>query len=301
MNIYTLTLNPAYDVHASCDHFAACRENIISVERRDAGGKGINISRALHNAGISYCALVAVGKENCSEFIQQLTGFDLNAVYFEMEGRIRENLTIHHGDKETRISYPGFPVDENVFELLFGTMQLDEDTILTFTGSLPNGVSKQSAKRFLTKLKSRGVKIVLDCRSFDLEDIFEIRPWLVKPNQQEVSLWFGKEVTSVEDAMDCAVKLHESGIAHAIVSMGSDGAVLAGERRYHASAPKIKAVSTIGAGDSSIAGFLAAFVKGYDAGVCLSTAVAFGSAACLRDGTEPPRISDVIKCYIKPQ
>lgn len=295
MKIYTLTLNPAYDVHAECRGFAVGKENFVSMIRRDAGGKGINISRALQAGGQPYEALVILGNENGEGFKQQLASLGLNAVYFEVDGCIRENLTIHHDGDETRISYSGFSVDENVLSLIADRITAEEETVLTFTGSLPAGISKDAAKTFLKELKRRGVKIALDCRSFELRDIREISPWLVKPNQQEASQWFGEEITSFADAVKYASKLHEMGVDNAFLSMGPQGAVLACGRVLKAIAPSITPVSTIGAGDSVIAGFLTAKAKGLAVAQCLSAAVAFGTAACLTEGTNPPYMHDILE------
>ena len=295
MKIYTITLNPAYDVHVQCPEFQLIRENFASVICRDAGGKGINVSRALHVANVPYTAVVVTGNENCAEYKQQLKRFDLNAVYIETKGRIRENITVHHGNDETRISFSGAKADGGLLDAVAEKIGSAEDVFLVFTGSLPYGISKETAKRFLLDMKKRGAKILLDCRSFDLEDIQQIAPWLVKPNGQEASAWFQQEVSSVETAVICAGKLHEMGVENAVVSLGGAGAVLYDGRAYYALAPTIKAVSSIGAGDSSIAGFLTAFMNGRTAGECLATAVAFGSAACMEEGTQPPRMETVAR------
>lgn len=295
MKIYTLTLNPAYDVHAVADAFSACRENFAAIFRRDAGGKGVNISRALCAGDTPNTAVIVIGKENGSEFKNDLAQFGLDALYLEKEGRIRENLTLHHGSDETRISFSGFCVDDSLITEVAEMMDVDEDTYVTFTGSIPSGMSRESAKAFLVGLKERGAKIVVDCRSFDLQDIRDIAPWIVKPNQQEVSQWFGTNVDTIEKAGAYAQKLSAMGVTNAMISMGELGAVLYSDGLYVATAPKLCPVSTIGAGDSSIAGFLCATTKGLDKGDCLRHAVAFGSAACLTEGTQPPKNADIHK------
>ena len=293
MNIYTLTLNPAFDVHAHSAHLALHSENFADISYRDAGGKGINISRALCNAGIKNTAIALIGKENGNEFKKSLQSFGLDACYIEVEGRIRENITLHHDDAETRISFPGFAVTEEVLAQIEAMIQPDEDTVVTFTGSLPVGISLDSAKSFLHRLKERGAKIVLDCRSFSVEDVIQIKPWLVKPNQLEVSNWFGVTVENVKQAKALSVLLNQMGVENAMISLGDKGAVLASDQVYHAVAPKISAVSTVGAGDSALAGFLAASAEGCDKEACLIRAVAFGTAACLSEGNQPPHMEDV--------
>jgi 1-phosphofructokinase family hexose kinase len=295
MRIYTLTLNPAYDIHATTAHFLPCKENLAAVTSRDAGGKGVNISRALHSGGTENTAVIVLGKENGGEFKESLASFGLNCLYFEKEGRIRENLTLHcETTGETRISFAGFAVDERILDEVETAMEVDEETFVTYTGRTPAGIPGESVKAFLNRLQAKGAKVVIDSKSFTLEDLFALRPWLIKPNQEEIAEYFGCEIRNLEEAAEKAKLLHGKGIANAMISLGGDGALLAcKEGVFTVHAPKIRPVSTIGAGDSSIAGFLAAAAEGKSAADCLKTAVAYGTAACLTAGTLPPRREDI--------
>ena len=290
MRIYTLTLNPAYDIHATTAHFLPLRENLARVTSREAGGKGVNISRALHNGGTKNTAVIVLGKENGGEFKESLAAFGLECLYFEKEGRIRENLTLHcEATGETRISFAGFSVDESILEAVENAMEVDSETFITYTGRTPAGISADQVKAFLKRLQDKGAKVVIDSKSFSLEDLFEMKPWLIKPNQEEISEYFGCEIRTLEEAAEKAKLFHEKGIANAMISLGGDGALLVCDNgSFTVKAPAICPLSTIGAGDSSIAGFLAAAAAGKDAHACLKTAVAYGTAACLTEGTLPP-------------
>ena len=214
MRIYTLTLNPAYDIHASTAHFLPCKENLAAVSSRDAGGKGVNISRALHSGGRSNTAVIVLGKENGSEFKQSLAEFGLDCLYFEKEGRIRENLTLHcETTGETRISFAGFAVDENILAEVEQALEVDDETYITYTGRTPAGIPGESVKAFLKRLQAKGAKLVIDSKSFSLEDLFEMQPWLIKPNQEEIAEYFGCEIRTLEEAKEKASLLHEKGIA----------------------------------------------------------------------------------------
>ena len=150
MKIYTLTLSPAYDVHATAAEFAAFHENLATVTTRDAGGKGVNISRALLSGGVTSTAVVVLGKENAEEFRQALDAAGLHSLIFYKEGRIRENLTLHcPGVPETRISFTGFSVDSETLNQVRGAMEIDKDTIVTFTGRVPAGIDLVQVKAFL--------------------------------------------------------------------------------------------------------------------------------------------------------
>ena len=299
MRIYTLTLSPAYDVHAQAAAFAAFHENLATVTSREAGGKGVNISRALQNNGIANTAVVVLGRDNCEEFRSELEKTGMDCLLLYRDGRIRENLTLHcPNTPETRISFTGFTVDGGVLEEVRHAMTVDENTVVTFTGRVPAGIPMVQVKAFLKELQEQGAKIVLDSRSFDREDICQVRPWLIKPNQEEISMLFGCQIDMVEQALEKARQFADSGVENVMVSLGGDGAVLIREgKTWQAVPPKIKPVSTIGAGDSSIAGFLAAAMENMIPEECLRTASAYGTAACLTAGSQPPEKADVARIW----
>ena len=158
MKIYTLTLSPAYDVHAVSGKITACHENLATVQSREAGGKGVNISRALHNYGVENKAVVLLGSQNSGDFKQALRECGLDCILFEQEGRIRENLTIHcPGDPETRISFTGFQAEAQILEKIHAAMDVDNETVVTFTGRVPEGIAMEKVKSFLKELKARGI------------------------------------------------------------------------------------------------------------------------------------------------
>lgn len=293
MKIYTLTLNPAYDVHAFTQTFSACHENLATIQSKDAGGKGVNISRALLNAGIDHTAIIVLGKENSGDFKADIDRTGLSCVYLEKDGRIRENLTIHCAtDPETRISFAGFSVDNSIFDELRNCMEIDRDTIVTYTGRNPKGISTEEVLSFLLELQEKGAKIVLDSKSFSLEQLLQLRPWLIKPNQEEISEYLNCNIDTFEECVEKAEIFANHGIENVMVSLGEQGAMLLnGGNCYIANAPKIDVVSTIGAGDSSIAGFIAATEQGLTPEQCLATAVSYGSAACTTSGSQPPEKS----------
>ena len=272
-------------------------ENLAEIESREAGGKGVNISRALFSGQIPSTAIIVLGKENGDEFKNAISAMD--CVLLEKEGRIRENLTFHpENGTETRISFSGFSVDDSILEEVLSNIVIENDTIVTFTGRIPVGVSKDKAKDLLKTLQGRGVRIVLDSKSFTIEDIFEIKPWLIKPNQEEISDYLGCKIKTLSQVLEKAAVFTEHGIANTMVTLGEHGAaLLTQDKVYIATCPVISAVSTIGAGDSTIAGFLAGTYAGETAMGCLKSAVSYGTAACLTAGTLPPKKEDIEKIY----
>ena len=296
MEIITLTFSPAYDVHVYCDRFKEGRENRVRLLSREAGGKGINISRALSNYGIKNRAVVLVGKDNLYEFEKQLAIANIDLCLIKHPGRIRENITVHTECGETRISYDSQKVPSTSLQRVKDRILFDTGCILTLTGSIPDGIPMDELKSFLTLARESGANIVIDSKSFSLKDIEEVKPWLVKPNAEEISQYLQKSISSAEDAAYAAARIATLGVENAMISLGENGAVLCCEDGiFHAMPPQANVLSTIGAGDSAIAGFISAAIKNESAEDRLRAAVAFGTAACLTEGTLPPKASEIEK------
>lgn len=294
MKIITLTLGPAFDMHCHADRLVLDHENLVYMDLCQAGGKGVNISRALVNNGIANLALLVLGQENADSFLRNLDADGVTYEAITVPGRIRENITIHTGATETRISFPGFRVEKDVLPQVEEKLLalVDADTVVTMTGRVAEGMEVADVIAMLRKAAAKGARIVVDSRSFTLEDLKDLKPWLIKPNQEEISAYLGREISSLEQTLEEARALHEAGIANVMISMGGDGALLVCDAgAYIAVPPKVDVKSTIGAGDSSIAGFAACpSPKAEDR---LRWAVAYGSAACMAAGTLPPEPRDV--------
>lgn len=300
MKIYTVTLNPAFDVHAGAERLMPGRENLARITSRDAGGKGINISRALSENGVVNTAIAVVGKENSADFKELIGEYGIDCIFIEKDGRIRENLTLHTSEGETRISFEGSSLDNSILDEIGALIEVDGETVVTFTGSVPSGVDIRACKAFLIGLKARGARIVIDSKFFTLDDLTDVKPWLIKPNGEEIEAYSGKAVKDFDDCVGIAFELCVKGIENVMISLGDRGAMLVNsEGAFIAVPPIVDAVSTVGAGDSAIAGFISAFACGMSAEECLSRAVAFGTAACLCEGTAPPMAYDVAEVLKK--
>ena len=295
--ITTLTLNPAFDIHVALKEFRLGRESLAESVNRDVGGKGINISRALSENNVENSAIVVLGSENGADFARGMDEVGLKYELIECEGRIRENITIHPTvGEETRLSFKGFECDATLLSRVENL--IDANGVVTFTGSVPEGIKEEEVEAFLMRLRERGAKLVIDSKSVTLDMLRRIKPWLIKPNAEEIEAYFGKEMDN-EELYKIAAELNSEGIENVMISLGGDGAILVTEGSlYRAYVPKIEVLSTIGAGDSSIAGFIAA---GGTPEERLRTAVSYGSAACLREGTNPPLAEDIKEIFNKVQ
>ena len=245
-----------------------------------------------------------MGRENCAEFEKELKRQNITYKALYADGKIRENITLHlYMDKETRISLDSFEMSVGTLKALFDLIEKDTDggTVVAFSGRLPRGISEETAAQQLLRLKEKGARLAIDCNSLSIDTLKRIRPWFIKPNEQEVEAFFGRPVQNAREAADFALELVRCGSSEQVmISLVSSGCAFAdGQRRFTVSVPKIEVKSTIGAGDSTVAGFIAAIQDGLDTESALAFACACGSAACLTHGTNPPKKEDTEKLLEK--
>ena len=287
--VVTLTLNPAFDVYYALERLLPGKEMRAEKTGRFIGGKGINTSRALEGFGAQNFAAVLLGRDNAKEFINEAKNERLNLISAVTDGAVRENITVRGSDgEETRISTDFALSDAGALDDIFKKTKaaLSDGDILVFSGSLPLGADKDAVTAFLSELS--GVRIALDSKSMNEEAIKKIRPWLIKPNEEE-ALTFGDTYKTA------ASHLKELGCENVMISLGENGVFFSGSEEFFIKAPKICALSTVGAGDSMTAGFIAAHIFNKSEKECVRFAVAAGSAACEKTGTAPPDEKEVLR------
>lgn len=291
--VITITLNPAFDVHFELERFELGKENYSSKRMVHAGGKGLNISRALWTNGMESLALIVLGEDDAAEFQAQLDAERLNYRAFLCPGAVRHNITIHPADgPETRLSLDTFQMDRSLFEEITGQLihLIRPGVVAAYGGRLPRGLPLETVKEFFAALKERGALLVLDCNNLSLQDLAEIKPWLIKPNEYEAEALLGRKIHTEDEVLRSAQAIRRLGVENVLISLGERGLVYAGsEASGLARVPKITPASTIGAGDSTLAGFIFAYLQGGDEAQKLKTAAAFGTAACLTQGSQPPK------------
>lgn len=298
MKIFTVTLSPVIDRYATCERLVPFREHTLRDGGRFAGGKGLNTARALLSYGMPVEPLLVLGRENKAAFLD-LVPKELSPLLIETRGRVRENLTlISDAGRETRLSFGAPEVENGILERVYRALSERglEGAYISLGGKCPHGLSEEALVDFALRLQNGGARLLIDSRSYSREMIEAIKPYFIKPNEEEIEAYGFGAVCDLPSAAEAAKGLCRLGCQNAMVSLGGGGAALSSpEGCFVARAPALIPRSTVGAGDSAIGGFLYASVKGLTAKERLAYAVAFGSAACLTEGTTPPNRADIDK------
>lgn len=281
--IYTCTLNPSIDYVLTVDSLVPGDLNRGHSPHYFAGGKGINVSRVLKQLDTPSTALGFVGGFTGDHITQALHQQGILTDFISIEGVTRINMKVKSGN-ETEINGPGPIITPKEQAQFFDKVkQLTKEDTLVLAGSLPSDVPDDFYKQIVNTIRHNDVNIVLDTSSEALKEMMGEKLFLVKPNHHELGELFGEEVHTKEDAILQAKKLQASGIKHVLVSMGGMGAIYVGDAYIlTADVPKGEVKNTVGAGDSSVAGFLSALADNQDVISAFRHAVASGSATAFK-------------------
>ena len=285
--IYTVTFNPAIDYLVYVPELKV--GSILRSEKESTycGGKGINVSLILQELGIESTATGFIAGFTGSAIEQALGGGIIRTDFVRLkEGLTRINVKIR-SEYETDINGQGPAISENDIKTLLGKLKgLKQDDILVFAGSIPNTVPSDIYEKIMELLSGTGVRFVVDATKDLLMNSLKYRPFLIKPNNDELGEIFSVRIDTPEDAILYAGKLREMGAVNVLASMGGKGAVLVDEngKDYYMPAISGKAVNTVGAGDSMVAGFIAGYTQKVDYGYALKLGTAAGGATAFCEG-----------------
>ena len=294
--IVSLTLNPAVD-----EHYETCRESDggLRLVGRDRGGKGINVTRALHNAGVESICYVVIGERDREEF---LSGEDISHLKIHartVRGGVRTNRHIHTPSGDMVESGTSEPLADADIIAIFSELDrlVDEGDVLAVCGSAPAGTNTSLITELLIEQRKRGVQIIIDSRTLSLEKLSMIRPIMIKPNAEEAEQYLGYPLneSNIYNALgELAAPLG----ADVLLTLGEDGACLySGGGIYRARSHSVEVKSTTGAGDSTVCAYIIGILRDLCAPDILRLAVAFGCAACGMEGSAPPDPCRVKELY----
>ncbi|MCT2086131.1 1-phosphofructokinase family hexose kinase [Microbacterium enclense] len=303
--IVTVTANPSTDrAIALPGPLVAGEVQRAESSREDAGGKGVNVARVVSAAGAPARAVVPVNEHDPYRLLLDDAGVDLEVV--PVAGRVRANLTITDPRGETtKLNLPGAELSPAEARALSdGVVAAAEGaTWLVLAGSLPPGVPDTFYADLITAVRARwganAPRIAVDASGSALAAVVDsARPDLIKPNHEELAELIREDAADDDDVIAEAARraaaLVPQRVASALVTLGADGALLfAADGAWRGRAPKIQVASTVGAGDSSLAGYLLADLKGASAPDRLARSIAYGAAAATLPGTQAPTPADL--------
>lgn len=273
--IYTVTFNPAIDYVMYTQGVKMGETNRSSNEEIYFGGKGINVSLVLKELGIGSKALGFIAGFTGLAIESYLKEKGINTDFVRLNGGFsRINVKIKGGE-ETEINGRGPEIDDDkIEEFLLKTDDIKDGDTLILSGSIPGSMPNDIYEKILERLSDKNIRIVVDATGDLLKNTLKYKPFLIKPNKEELGDLFGKTLETIEDIVDCAKKLKDMGAENVLVSMAGDGAVLVdADGNVHVEPAKNGVVvNSVGAGDSMVAGFLAGADKGYDYALKLGNA-----------------------------
>ncbi len=301
--IYTITLNPALDRTLWVQRISDDVSNRILEEKSFAGGKSIDVSRVLKNLEMDSIALGFVGGFAGRELEGRLLNDGIQTDFVRVSGETRTNIIIHEKETGKQLAFNARGPNISPSELMQFIEQLEAlpfSNLVAIGGSLPPGVSPEIYRKIINQLKKCQTKVFLDVDGEALRHGLKALPTAIKPNIHELSELVGRELKDIDEIVDAAREINRQGVEIVLVSMGAKGIILVSHgQEYHAVPPAVKVESSIGAGDSSVAGFISGFVRGEELKDCLIYAAAAGTGTTLHQGTALCSKEDFLK--IAPQ
>lgn len=294
MRIVTVTLNPSLDRTLELTSLGRGQVNRATSNQVDPGGKGVNVARALVANGVAARAVMPVGGPEGEHLANLIDARGIDTRLVDISGSVRTNVSLVEPDGTvTKVNASGPRLDEPelaaVIEAIIGAAE-DAEWVAV-CGSLPPDVPDDVYADLTREVQERGGRVAIDTSGAPLAAAVGVGPDLVKPNALELAELVDRELVTFGDVVTAAGELRQRGVGTVLVSLGADGAVLVdGSDAVHADTPPLTPRSNVGAGDATLAGFLAAGGHGHEA---LRRAVAWGAAAVRLPGTAMPRPEDI--------
>ena len=287
--IYTLTFNPALDYIMRLPVLREGETNRAATTAVQFGGKGVNVSLVLSALGVDSTALGFAAGFTGAALVSHLTESGVKTDFIPLpDGLTRINVKLKTPEgchPETEINAAGPAIPANCMERLYEKLDtLTDGDTLVLAGSIPPSLPRDTYRRIMERLDGRGIRFVVDAEGALLTETLPYSPFLIKPNRAELEGIMGKALPTEEELKEAAAALQRAGAVNVLVSLGGEGALLLDENgEFHrADALPIIPVNTVGAGDSTVAGFLAGVGRGY--GCALKLAMACGGATAASEG-----------------
>ena len=285
--IYTVTLNPSIDYVVRLDELKTGITNRTNSEEYYCGGKGINVSCVLAELDLESTAFGFVAGFTGEAIESGIRNDKIITDFIKLnDGISRINIKIK-ADVETEINCQGPHINEGELErLLCKIDRITDGDTLVIAGNIPSTMPDDVYERILKRIMEKNVRIVVDATKKLLLNSLKYKPFLIKPNRQELSEIFNVDVKTQEDVEKYAKELQKMGAQNVLISLGQDGAMLIDEfgKKHKAGVLKEKVINTVGSGDSMVAGFIAGYEKEQSYPYALKLGSVCGNATAFLSG-----------------
>ena len=302
-SIVSVSLNPAIDKSSGVNHVVAERKLYCHPPRFEAGGGGVNVSRAIKKLGGDSLLLYGKGGLTGERLEELLDEEGLTHRPFPIKGGTRESLVIleESTGQQYRFGMPGPEVNpEECKQLLQVLADIDPSPkYLVASGSLPPGAPADFYARVARIGKKSGAKTIVDVSGEALEQALHEGVYLIKPNVREFRELVGDNIQEESQIITEAKKMVESGKCEVLViSLGAAGAlIVTSEMAEHILPPTVPIISKVGAGDSMVAGIALSLYRGMSIRDSILYGIAAGTAAVMTPGTELCRLEDTDRLF----
>lgn len=283
-NVVTITLNPAIDQTVFLDCLEVGHVNRTSRHHRQPGGKGVNVSSMLGQYGIPSTATGFLGRENPQLFDELFRKLPVRDEFIRIPGETRTGIKIidEKNHQTTDINFPGLEPSLEELRQFEETLRdlVKPGRWFVLAGSLPAGFSIGFFEEIITLIKNGGALVAADTSGQALRIAIQSGADLIKPNHHELTEYLGHDLPDFSSRVAAARHLQREKVRHVILSLGSEGALfITPEMALAASAPPVKVMSSVGAGDSLLAGYLAGLLTRQPPDECARLASVFAWAA----------------------
>jgi len=300
--IATLTLNPAVDKSTDVEQLVPEKKLRCSEMICEAGGGGINVSKAVCELGGSTMAIFPYGGINGNLLLQLLEKKPIKLNTIEIKGNTRESVVVNETSTNRQFKFimPGPEISETEMnEIKSKLRNLTDVSFLVCSGSLPQTVPDDFLAVIATIAKEKGIRFIVDTSGGVLKKALKQGVYLIKPNMSELCFLTGKkyiQTSEIEKAVDQV--MNENLCEVLVVSMGPSGAMLATKKfKKRFPAPVVKKISTVGAGDSMLAGIACMFEQNASVEEAIQFGIACGTAATINKGTQLFKKEDVFRFF----
>lgn len=286
--IYTITFNPSLDYAIEIDELRPYSFQRASGTKIAPGGKGINTAIVLNRLGVDVIAIGFLGGHTGAVILNELQKEGVITHFVPINEMNRINLKFYHAErKTTSVNTPGPYISKSELDDLYRRLdEIEAGSYVVFSGALAQGIPENTYATLMRYLRSKKVKIIVDAEAHYLKPAMQEHPFLIKPNLTEFEDYFGLSsgVTKNYKEKDFAPylrRLIDDGAENVALTLGEKGAILMDKNYnlYFERSPYVNVVSSVGAGDSFVAGFLASYSKDEDLAAALKFGVVCGAAA----------------------